>query len=78
MSESIETTSEQSGVLGRDGKRHLVTLVRERHDFWTAAGELKGSCLCGWEDYYPYSPGGEDYARLKLRYRAIDHASAPE
>lgn len=66
-----------AGVSDHRGARHLVSIDRERHDFWTAAGELKGSCICGWVDYQTYQPGGENYARLRLQYRATDHLPRP-
>jgi hypothetical protein len=69
--------SSPAGVTDRRGARHLVGIGRERHDFWTAAGELKGSCICGWVDYQTYQPGGENYARLRLQYRAADHLPRP-
>lgn len=62
-----------NGVTDHRGQRHLVSIERERHDFWTAAGELKATCICGWWDHQSYAPGGEDYARLRLQYRAADH-----
>jgi hypothetical protein len=61
------------GVLDHKGQRHLVSIERECHDFWTAAGELKAACVCGWWDHQSYSARGEDYARLRLQYRAADH-----
>lgn len=61
------------GVADRRGVRHLVRIERERHDFWTAAGELKATCTCGWWDHHSYAAGGEGYARLRLGYRATDH-----
>lgn len=66
-----------AGITDHRGARHLVSIDRERHDFWTAAGELKGHCLCGWVDYQTYMPGGESYARLRLQYRATDHVPRP-
>lgn len=62
-----------AGVVDHRGRRHLVRIERERHDFWTAAGELKAACVCGWWDHQSYSARGEDYARLRLQYRAADH-----
>jgi hypothetical protein len=66
-----------AGITDHRGTRHLVSIDRERHDFWTAAGELKARCTCGWVDYQPYTPDGESYARLRLQYRAADHLPRP-
>lgn len=66
-----------AGITDHRGTRHLVNIKRERHDFWTAAGELKGYCVCGWVDYQSYAPDGESYARLRLQYRATDHLPRP-
>lgn len=65
------------GIGDPRGRRHLVSIERERHDFWTAAGELKATCICGWWDHQSYSARGEDYARLQLQYRSADHVPQP-
>lgn len=57
------------------GVAHQVEVTVAWHDYWTAAGELLASCLCGWRDHHTYLPGGRDYADMKLRFRAIDHVS---
>jgi hypothetical protein len=59
-----------------NGKEHEVAITTARHDYWTAAGELRADCACGWWDHHPYSPGGQGYATLKLQFRAVDHVPA--
>ena len=65
------------GVTDHRGRRHLVSIERESHDFWTASGELRATCVCGWWDHQSYGTRGEDYARLRLQYRATDHVPQP-
>lgn len=60
----------------RNGVSHEVRVTPEFHDYWTAAGELRADCVCGWWDHYPYTPDGQGFAELKLQYRAADHVPA--
>jgi hypothetical protein len=62
-----------SGYTDVKGTVHLVSVDRAHHDYWTAAGELKAACSCGWWDHHSYSAGGEEFARMKLQFRATDH-----
>lgn len=74
MAAAAATDQAAAGITDCHGTRHLVTIERSYHDYWTAAGELIATCICGkWWDHHGYPPGGEDYARLKLQLRAIGH-----
>jgi hypothetical protein len=55
------------------GAEHSVSITTAYHDYWTAAGELRADCICGWWDHHTYLPRGQEYARLRLQYRAVDH-----
>lgn len=65
-------------LVDRNGKRHEVAITAAHHDYWTAGGEVRADCVCGWWDHHPYSPGGKDYAVLKLQFRAAGHVPARE
>lgn len=56
-----------------NGKQHEVGITTAYHDYWTAAGELRADCVCGWWDTFNYQPGGQDFARLKLELGAAGH-----
>jgi hypothetical protein len=53
------------------GTKHEVVIVTTHHDYFTAAGERRADCLCGWWDHHPYLPGGRAYADVKLQLRAM-------
>jgi hypothetical protein len=55
------------------GTAHEVKFEKTHHDGMTGAGEMGAVCICGWREYYPFTPLGERFAVLKLQCQAVGH-----